>query len=334
MAPLNENEPAPVEGPSETPPGGAIVPHDGRIANPVDVYLASLSSEDSRKSARDCLKRVLRVLEKDPELWREATWWTLRPEHTTAIRARLARDFGPATARLTLSILRGVLRQCFITGRIDGDVFQRVSAWGPVRGQAAPVGRMLEKDEIARLRGACERGGAFRGALDAALLACGFGAGLRRDEIARLDVGDLSDDGRSLRVRGKGAKVRIQPLPPWAGGAIEAWLAQRARFPLECKRMFVVILGRRVRDRGLSRWQVWQRLRDLGRRAEVSFTPHDMRRTYASKLLDSSGLATVQNLMGHSDPRTTVKYDRRPETAKRAAVAALEGWGEGDVKKK
>jgi integrase len=68
--------------------------------------------------------------------------------------------------------------------------------------------------------------------------------------------------------------------------------------------------------------------RMLAKRAEEAgiapFTWHDMRRTAAGDLLDvGADIVTVQRLLGHADPRTTSRYDRRPEEAKRQAVAKL-----------
>jgi hypothetical protein len=49
-----------------------------------------------------------------------------------------------------------------------------------------------------------------------------------------------------------------------------------------------------------------------------------MRRTYITGILDKTGdLALAQELAGHSDPKTTKRYDRRGERAKRAAVDML-----------
>jgi len=52
--------------------------------------------------------------------------------------------------------------------------------------------------------------------------------------------------------------------------------------------------------------------------------PHDLRRTFISNLLDTNAdLLTVQKLVGHADPATTAKYDRRGEAVKRQAVSKL-----------
>jgi integrase/recombinase XerD len=70
---------------------------------------------------------------------------------------------------------------------------------------------------------------------------------------------------------------------------------------------------------------VWRILQKRGKLAGLeAFSPHDLRRTFCSDLLDAGvDIVTVQKLAGHASPVTTAKYDRRGEEAKRRAVQKL-----------
>ena len=79
------------------------------------------------------------------------------------------------------------------------------------------------------------------------------------------------------------------------------------------------------RGKGMTAQAIYKMLMKRGAEAGVkSFSPHDFRRTVAGDMLDRNvDIVTVAKLAGHSDVKTTARYDRRPETTKRDAAGKL-----------
>jgi integrase/recombinase XerD len=204
---------------------------------------------------------------------------------------------------------------------MSAEDFARASDLAPVKGSTLPSGRALPAGEIRSLFAHC-RGPL--GARDAALLAVCYGAGLRRSEAVALDLEDFDPESGALVVkRGKGGRQRVGYLTNGAGAAIRAWLTVRG---LEPGALFVAMTkGGKATGRRLTDAAVAKAFAALARRAAVAaFSPHDLRRSFVSDLLDAGAdVSNVQRLAGHASPTTTVVYDRRPEAAKRKAAELL-----------
>lgn len=291
-------------------------------ASPVAAYLSTLGPL-SRATMLDSLNRLARLLSAGAhDAWTFA-WTALGYARLQALRTTLAERYAPATANRHLSAVRGVLREAFRLGMISGDDYQRARLVGQVRGDRPPAGRALTRGEVAALFAACDPTTAG-GARDAAALALLYGCGLRRGEALGVAVADVDLDRGEVRVRGKGNKHRVVPAPPGARAAVRAWLAVRGAAP------GAVLV--RVTTRGawagparpLADRSLWAAVARVARRAGVrAFSPHDLRRTYASHLLDQGvDLALVKALMRHANLATTLRYDHRPAAA--AARAAMD----------
>jgi integrase len=184
---------------------------------------------------------------------------------------------------------------------------------------AAP-GRALSISEIRALVRA-----ASSSARDGAALALCYGAGLRRSEAVTLPVWadkvGVAPDG-VVHVLGKGGKHREVPLGPRRLVEVRRWMVERIALAPKHTQLLCASSGRQLSAEGLDKVLV-----AVARRAGIArFTPHDLRRSYITHLLDRGvDVLTVSRLAGHNDPKTTALYDRRGAAARSAAAATLEG---------
>lgn len=306
-------------------------------ANPVSVYLASLS-ESSRRPMRTSLEKIAHFVSGGRASAMELAWWNLRFGHTNLIRSTLAETYAPATANLMLSALRGVLRACFRLGYMTADDYGRARDVGAVKGTRLPPGRAIARGELLEIFRVCYADKKkSRGARDAAAFALLYACGLRRSELVGLDAADYDPQSLAVRVRGKGGKERLVYAEGGADRAVNAWLAMRpdaedpgAALLVPVNKGGRIILSRQgeTGEREPARMSdqaIYGMIRRRQREAGVKhLSPHDFRKTFIGDLLDAiQDLSAAQQLAGHANPSTTARYDRRGERAKRRAASHL-----------
>ncbi|MCP5421246.1 MAG: tyrosine-type recombinase/integrase [Gammaproteobacteria bacterium] len=148
-------------------------------------------------------------------------------------------------------------------------------------------------------------------------------AGLRITEALRLKVRDVKlQDGfaYSLRIIGKGDKERIVPLPEAFGQVFGFWLSGRP------KDAFVFAQQPGPGGQPPSPQSARSYLRRLREKAGIDkpVTPHKLRHTYATRVLESGAqLVEVQALLGHDNIATTQMYTHVSEERMRAVVKKL-----------
>ncbi|MCB0094098.1 MAG: tyrosine-type recombinase/integrase [Caldilineaceae bacterium] len=299
--------------------------------NPALVYLASLAP-GSRRTMRQALDTVADILTVERCDHVTLPWGALRFQHTQAVRAALQEKYSAATANKMLAALKQTLKFAWQLGYMNGEEYQQAVSFKRIIGEkpAAAAGRALRPGEWAALLTACMTDESPTGVRDAAMIAIFMIAGLRRFEVAALNLADYDQAEKTLLIRGKRNKMRLVPIEDT--GAIDAladWLYTLYICdvqPEEASPLFLrikkggVITCDRLTDQG-----IYHILDTRRQQAKVApFTPHDLRRTFAGDLLDAGvDLSTVQKLMGHSNSNTTAGYDRRGERAKREAVKKL-----------
>ena len=304
----------------------ADLPHLPASRQPAATYLAGLGKSSQRTQA-DALNGIALYLSVDRCDRDTLPWWLLRRQHVNAVRAWVIETKATATGRRYMAALRGVLRECWRLDLMTADEYHKAIDVKAIKGsgEEQAAGRALSAGELAALMAVCAADPTPAGVRDACLIGLGARCGLRRDEIAQLQLDDYDADRAVIVVRhGKGNKRRSVPVPTGLDIALADWLAVRGDEP---GALFAPVNrgGRLLSGLGISDAAVYDAMEKRGNQAGVKlFSPHDTRRTYIGDLLDAGAdLSTVQKLAGHSQASTTAGYDRRGERAKREAVGRL-----------
>ncbi|MBR1951265.1 MAG: tyrosine recombinase XerC [Lentisphaeria bacterium] len=149
----------------------------------------------------------------------------------------------------------------------------------------------------------------FAQARDTAMIELIYSGGLRIGEAVGLDLGEVDDRNGCVRVRGKGKKERLAAVGTQAENALRAYYPQRKTVGAERSQdspLFVNRFGTRLTARSFQR--------NLKKYLLISglppdFTPHKLRHSFATHLLDAGAdLRSVQEMLGHENLSTTQIY--------------------------
>lgn len=293
--------------------------------NPAAVYLASLSN-GSKPAQRSALRKIAQIMGYELETM---NWGALRYQHLQFIRARLQEEYASSTANRFLTALRRVIKECWKLGYLPEEDYRKMADIEPIRGTKDDTedelsGRALTIGEITTLLDICMADDSIAGIRDATIICLGYGLGLRRAEISKMDISSYNREKSTLTVKsGKGNKSRTLPIDNGAREALEDWISIRGNDP---GFMFYGInKGNNFSSNHLNVRAINELFEKRTKEARVSNAHfHDLRRSFISDLMDKNvDLGTVSKLAGHQDPRTTLRYDRRKMETRRRAVNTL-----------
>lgn len=279
------------------------------------LYLLTLGTKQSREKVKRLLNAVAQ--EFGYANLAECEWGKMRAVHILAKKAKMEQEGkAPATINLLVSVLKGVAKQAWSLDQMsDHDKAVILSLKG-ARGSRASAseGRALEPNESSKLFGSCDID-TTHGLRDALVIALGIASGLRRTEIASIQIKDLDEEAGLIRVIGKGNKLRNIYPSETVWSLIRRWRIIRGEGG--CSNLFCAIRkgDHLITAKPISGNSVYQILRRRGTAAGVrNFTPHDMRRTFATRMFESGAdINIVRKALGHSSILTTQRYDKRGE---------------------
>lgn len=214
-----------------------------------------------------------------------------------------AQPWGAETRRSVRSSLRGFYGWAVTTRRITDDPTEGLPTIRRTKPRPKPTPEPGLEESLAKAE-----------PRELLMILLAADAGLRRGEISRVHTRDVFPDldGWSLRVRGKGDKIREVPLTDQLAALLRA-LPPGYAFP--------------GNDHGhLSAGWVGTLITRL---LPPGYTTHSLRHRFATVGYDRThDLLAMQDLLGHADPNTTRCYIKVSNTRARAVVVAIAGGAE------
>jgi integrase len=284
--------------------------------NPVQLYRLSLASKNSRAQVDKLTKRIAALeninnVESYP--WHEMTY-----SKTLSIMTELEEKLAYTSVNAYLAVIKGVSKQCWMLGLMDGDTYSKIKAVQGRKGSRVPSGRAISDLEADALFTVCTNDpNIARSKRNAAILALGLFAGLRRSEIAQLKRHDIDLYNASYTVIGKGNKQQTLPLAATALPHLTAWLEECLRQNIKGDYLFGEIEknGNIKHLNGIIGNTVWTIIKktafDAGVDPDRLPSPHDMRRTLITNLLDKGINPRITQVVArHANVQTTMRYDR------------------------
>jgi integrase/recombinase XerC len=220
------------------------------------------------------------------------------------VAAQIESGLTPRTVNRRLSCLKSFYQYLRKRGLVTQDPLRKIVA--PRMGKRLPV--MLPEREVEQLFTNVEFPAGYEGLLHRCILEVFYGTGLRRSELTELEISHLDFGRQVIQVMGKGAKMRLVPMPAYLANLLQSFLTIRAK-----------IAGSHLAALWIHPKKV-QPLTDsqvaVTVKKYLSFvtnadqrSPHVLRHSFASHLSNrGADLNSIKELLGHSSLAATQIY--------------------------
>ncbi|MCL5797116.1 MAG: tyrosine-type recombinase/integrase [Gammaproteobacteria bacterium] len=282
------------------------------------LYLATLTSQKGRASMQRLLNRLPEHNSGQP-----VDWTGITPSQVVMMIASMEdKGLSVSTLNTALSAIKGVCHAAWREHALSDESYSRIKDIKQKKQSKLPTGRAITYDEVQSLLSTClQDKNQTKGCRDAAIITLGVYVGLRRSEIADLKAKRIDLENMTIRVLGKGNKEEVLPLPESIKQYLIPWLNMRTQSITDQHLTGIYLFGaisksgKLLNLDGISDKQVWEVLKQRSLAAGIDVdnlpTPHDMRRTRATTLLDAGVHPRIaQKMMRHANVETTMRYDR------------------------
>lgn len=189
------------------------------------------------------------------------------------------------------------------------------------------VKRLLESVDVESHKGTKEYITAVRDSLVLQLL---VSTGMRREEIAGITIGDLAVNygHHVINIIGKGDKHRVVVVTEPIWNNIKKYMRLR-NITLEDKDQYLITSHSNATKTGdkVNGNTIWRIVKKAASAAGIGaddIAPHNLRHTYCTQSIElGASLEDVALTMGHSDTKTTRRYEHSSRAVRRSTADAL-----------
>lgn len=239
------------------------------------------------------------------------------------------RGLSPQTLNLRLSAIKAFLRFCGEEDVELAGLYLSVSSIRPFKGSKSPGIEFLEPEQLKELFAEPDASTKL-GRRDRFLMILAYESGARMQELIDLTCGCVQERGGhiTLRVHGKGDKVRIVPLASQAVEHLDAYLSEFHPHPAPEDWLFFTVHGGMhtkmspgTVDHLLKKYASAIHGRDPS--FPENLHAHMLRHSVATAMYRAgSPIPYIQDFLGHADPSTTMVYAHADGSAIANAVEA------------
>lgn len=206
-----------------------------------------------------------------------------------------------------LSSIKGLCKYFIIEGMIKEDPSENLQA--PKKWESLP--KSLSISEVKSFLEESSSAKTYRPTTtrDYVMFELLYSSGLRVSELVSLKIEDINAEAGFLRVLGKGSKERIVPVSIRAMEKVRRYINQQRPEILKKRQSPYLFVTRRGGP--MTRQRFWQTIKTFGRRLGIKLSPHTIRHSFATHLLEGGAdLRSLQKMLGHSDISTTQIYTK------------------------
>jgi site-specific recombinase XerD len=221
--------------------------------------------------------------------------------HARDFLAHRSKTTAAATTHQSFRVMRAFFNWCIKEGFLEQT---------PLKNVQAPrldhkVIQTYNRDDIQAMLRICPQK-SFLGARNRAIISLLIDTGMRESELLGLDINNIDYRSGAIKIRGKGEKERIVHINDKARQALWHYMLLR---DVKCQQKETILfLSEELRP--LTRTGILTIIRKIGHAAGIKkVNIHKFRHSAAIEFLRSGGnLATLQQMLGHTNVSTTMRY--------------------------